>query len=193
MPTLDVWFDYSSPFAYLGVSQAEALARRQNAELRWRPILLGGLFRDLGQVDVPLFAMGADKQAYVLKDLERWAWWWGLPFRYSPHFPLRTVLPLRVTLAHPQPGDFIRRVFRAAWAEEQDISRPEVLLDCGATPELLEQAAGQKESLRQNNEAAKAAGIFGVPTFVVNDRHLFWGQDRISLVEATLAGMRPPG
>lgn len=189
---LEFWFDFSSPFAYLGAMQVEALAQRTGTTLIWRPLLLGGLFRDIGQVDVPLNAMGAARQAYTLQELERWAWWWGVPFRFTPHFPLRTVLALRCALALPEPGPFIRRTFLAAWAEGEDISKPEVLLQCGASEQLIADAAHQRDALRAATTEAIERGVFGVPTFDVDRRWRFWGQDRISLLEKCLEGLEPP-
>ena len=201
--SLEFWFDFSSPYAYLAATQVGALAARAGAAVRWRPLLLGALFREIGQADVPLFAMNPARQAHQGIELSRAAWWWGVPFRFNPHFPLRTVLPLRCALAHPDPGALIGRIFRAAWAEEQDISQPEVLLACGATLELLEAAAGQKDALFAANAEAKARGVFGVPTFFVHEAAggadgagrswMFWGQDRLGAVEDCLRGMNPPG
>ena len=202
--SLEFWFDFSSPYAYFAATQVGALAARTGATVLWRPLLLGALFREIGQADVPLFAMNPARQAYQGIELSRAAWWWGVPFRFNPHFPLRTVLPLRCALAHPDPGALIERIFRAAWTEEQDISQPQVLLACGATPELLEAAAGQREALFAANAEAQARGVFGVPTFFVHEpatdeadtpqrSWMFWGQDRLSAVEDCLRGMNPPG
>lgn len=189
---LDFFFDFSSPFAYLASTQVDALAARCGAQLRWRPMLLGAVFRAVGQVDVPIAAMSPAKQRYLAKDLDRWAAWWGVPFRWTSHFPLRTVLPLRAFLAHPAPLPFAHRVFRAAWAEDRDIADPAVLRDCGADEAVLAAAPAQKEALVASTQAALEAGVFGAPAFVVDERWLFWGQDRLDQVEKALRGWTPP-
>ena len=131
-------FDFASPFAYLAATQVDALAARTGATLVWRPILLGGLFRELGGADVPLFTMPPPKRALIEADLARWAAWWGVPLRWPTTFPLRTVLPLRATLAHPDPVPFARRVFHAAWGEGRDVGDPAVLRDWEfASPALV--------------------------------------------------------
>jgi 2-hydroxychromene-2-carboxylate isomerase len=188
-------FDFASPFAYLAATQVEGLAARTGATLVWRPILLGGLFRDLGGADVPLFTMPPPKRALIEADLARWAAWWGVPLRWPTTFPLRTVLPLRVTLAHPDPVPFARRVFHAAWGEGRDVGDPAVLRDCGADDALLARAPAMREALRVYTEAAKAEGVFGVPTFQVTTpagSWTLWGQDRLPMVESILRGWVPP-
>jgi 2-hydroxychromene-2-carboxylate isomerase len=185
-------YDFASPFAYLAATQVEALAARTGSELRWRPVLLGGLFRDLGGVDVPLFTMPPAKRALIEADLERWAAWWGVPLRWPDAFPLRSVLALRVTLAHPDPLPFVRRVFHAAWGEGRDIGDPAVLRACGADDALLEAAPTQRERLRHLTDEARGDGVFGVPTFQIEGCGTFWGQDRLPMVEAVLRGWEPP-
>src|SRR5205814_2313275 len=71
---LDVYFDVASPFAYLGLTQLA----RYHARPRLHPILLGALFRDIGQVDVPLYAMPDAKQRYITQEMTRWARWWNV-------------------------------------------------------------------------------------------------------------------
>lgn len=190
--TLDFWFDYASPFAYLAAMRVDALAARTGAELRWRPMLLGAVFRAVGQADVPLFVMNPAKQAWNLRDLQEWATYLDIPFRFNPHFPLRTVLPLRVTLGHPQRAAFARRVFEACWGEGLDVARPEVLVDLGADPALVAGAEAWKPALYAETQAALDAGVFGTPTFLVDGRWLFWGQDRMDQVERCLRGWVPP-
>ncbi|MBI5514584.1 MAG: 2-hydroxychromene-2-carboxylate isomerase [Deltaproteobacteria bacterium] len=189
---LELYWDFSSPFAYLASAQAEALAARTGAALVHRPMLLGGLFKALGQDDVPLLSFGEARQRYYHRDLERLAAWWGVPFRFPSRFPLRTVLPLRVYLALPEArrGAFRHGVFRAAWAEDRDVSDPAVLTELlgdGAAEVLLRASTDEvKSALRSATDRALAEGVFGAPTWVVDGTELFWGQDRIPLVESAL-------
>lgn len=192
--TVDFWFDYSSPFAFLAATQIRGLAERTGAAVRLRPFLLGALFKALGQADVPLFAFSDAKRRWYLRDLMLWAERWGQPFQFSPHFPLRTVLALRCTLAAQDPQGFAARVFRAAWIEGRDIADPAVLRDLGGDPDVAE---GQRAALFENNQEALATGVFGTPTFIVRRPGIapqrFWGQDRISQVEDVLRGWVAPG
>ncbi|MCU0658370.1 MAG: 2-hydroxychromene-2-carboxylate isomerase [Polyangiaceae bacterium] len=190
--TLDIYWDFSSPFAYLGSTQAEALAARTGATLRWRPMLLGGLFRAIGQVDTPISTFSPAKQRHVMKDLDRWAAHWGVPFQFPTRFPMNTVKALRVYLALPEERRqaFREGVFRAYWAEDRDISDDGELRSLiGEGADLYLARTGEaaiKEQLKAATEQAVAAGVFGAPTWVVDERELFWGQDRIPLVERAL-------
>lgn len=192
--TLDVYWDFSSPFAYLGCSQIGALAARTGASVRWHPVLLGGLFRAIGTPDVPLATFSEAKQRHVARDLERWAARWGVPYRFPSRFPTRSLDALRVYFALPEDRRDAYRdaVFRAYWAEDRDIADPAVLADCVGDPALASAALERtksddvKRALRESTEAAVARGVFGVPTFVVDEKDLYWGQDRLSLVEEAL-------
>lgn len=190
--TLDFWFDFSSPYAYLASTQIDALAARTGATLRWRPMLLGAVFRQVGQVDAPMLAANEAKQRHYLLDMTRWADWYGAPFRFPSTFPIRSVLPLRAFLAHPDPVPFAHAVFRAAWGEDRDVTDPAVLRDCGATDEVLAAAPDQKQALIDATAEAVAAGVFGAPTCIVDGKWLFWGQDRLDMVEKCLRGWQPP-
>jgi 2-hydroxychromene-2-carboxylate isomerase len=192
--TLDVYFDFSSPFAYLGCSQVAAIAARTQARVTWHPMVLGGLFKSIGTADVPLFTFPEAKQRHVGKDLDRWARHWGLPYAFPTRFPMRTVDALRVFLALPEERRDAYRdaVFRAYWAEDRDISKPEVLAACIGDADIaraaLEAAKSDavKTALRTETEGAAARGVFGAPTFIVAGKDLYWGQDRLGLVEEAL-------
>jgi 2-hydroxychromene-2-carboxylate isomerase len=198
---IDFWFDLSSPYAYLGSTQIEALAAASGARLTWRPFLLGALFRDLGTADVPLLAAPEPKRQYLSRDMLRWARWWGVPFRFPTRFPLRTVTALRLLLlAGDQRAALASRLFTAAWVEDRDIADDAILAglcaEAGVDPALVpatrEPAA--RDALFAATAAARAAGVFGAPTCIVHDPSgplLFWGQDRLDLVFRAAAGWRP--
>lgn len=192
--TVEAFWDYSSPFAYLGMSQIDDVARRAGATVVSRPMLLGGLFKALGQVNIPMASWSAERQAYVMTDMRRWATYWGVPFAFPTRFPMNTVKALRATLAAPEGLREALRgaIFRAYWADDRDISDDAVLADLlrqvGAEPaEILAktQEPAIKAELLQATELAVSRGVFGAPTFVV-DGELFWGQDRLALVDERL-------
>lgn len=191
--TLEIYWDFSSPYAYLGAVQAEALARSTGATLVWRPMLLGGVFKAIGQVDVPLSTYPPPKQRHTGLDLERQAAYLGVPFRFPSRFPMNSVKALRAWLALPEPrrADFCARTFRAYWGEDRDIADDAVLaaligddadavLERSRSPEV-------KAALHEATRRAVDAGVFGAPTWVVDSRELFWGQDRVPLVARALS------
>ncbi|MEO7731774.1 MAG: DsbA family protein [Kofleriaceae bacterium] len=199
--TLDVYFDIASPFAYLGLTQLPALAA--GVRTRLVPILLGALFRDIGQANVPWFAMPPPKQRYFGLEMERWASWWGVPFALPRKFPQRTIAAQRLCIVAAAEGfgpgvRLAAALGRAMWAEQRDLEDPEALRAIlkaeGLPAAWLErtQDPAVKAELAANTSAAVAAGVFGVPTYVVDGTHLFFGQDRIDLVGKALAGWTPP-
>ncbi len=186
-----VWHDFSSPFSYLAATGIEALAARFGATVTWRPILLGGLFREIGTPDVPLLTYSAPRRRWSLGDLDAWAEARGVPFRFPETFPLRTVLALRVAILEPRST---LPIYRAAWADGRDIGSPEVLrgvlAEAGLDPGLVDRAPTAKDALRRNTDAARQAGVIGVPTFGVGEYEV-WGQDRFDHLARILAGWRP--
>ena len=194
--TADFYFDVSSPFAYLALTQAHAFGD----SVRLVPILLGALFRDIGQANVPLFAMPLSKTRYMNTEMTRWARWWGVPFTQPTKFPQRTVTAQRLALIAGEHGKALPMALalaRAMWSEQRDLEDDATLRAIlereGFPVEWLAdtQQPRIKQALIDNTARAKAANVFGVPTFVVDTRHLFWGQDRLDLVGKALAGWKP--
>jgi 2-hydroxychromene-2-carboxylate isomerase len=202
-PSLDFYFDTSSPYSYLGLTQ---LARVSHGHpLRLRPILLGGLFRAIGTADVPLFSFPEAKRKYLLRELAIWAAWWDVPFRFPRKFPQRTTTAQRlVLLLADQPAlqhALALALARAMWAEDRDLEDEQVLREvlhaCHAPESLLaaSQSPQAKSALIAATAAAADAGVFGVPTCIVQDHdgpRRFWGQDRLVFVERALAGWSSP-
>lgn len=198
---LTFFFDFSSPFAYLGATQVEDVAARTGAVVRYRPFLLGGLFRDIGTPNVPLFEATEPKRQNYLADMARWADHWGVPLRFPTRFPMNTIKPLRMIIALPE--DERRRlvvpIFSAYWASDRDIADDATLRDVADAAgfngaELLEKTKEEavKGALKQAGDEARSLGICGAPSFLVNGL-LFWGQDRLLFVEKALNGWVPKG
>ncbi len=153
-PRLEFFFDFASPFAYLAATQIGALSRRTGAELVLRPLLLGGLFRDIGQVDVPIAGMSEAKRQYTIRDLQRWARWWGVALAWPAAFPLRTVLPLRVFMLDPTPERMVR-IFASAWGRGEDVGDAAVLSALGVSDVELATAASQRDALVEATHYAR--------------------------------------
>ncbi len=201
MSHVTFYYDFSSPYAYLGATQIERVARGRGAEVRWRPMLLGAVFKAIGTPTVPLLAQPQAKQRYLSRDLGDWADYWSVPFSWPSRFPMRTVLPLRLALAagdaHIAP--LSHALFRAYWVEDRDIAdlatvtaiAKSVGLDDATIKRASDPDPAIKQALIDSTNEAVAAGVCGAPSFVVRG-HLFWGQDRLDLVDRTLAGWEPP-
>jgi 2-hydroxychromene-2-carboxylate isomerase len=190
--TLEVYWDFSSPFAYLGYMQAGALAERTGATLVHRPFLLGALFKDVGQPMVPLSTWPEPKQRYYFEDMVRSAAALGVPFKFPSRFPMNSLKALRTYLALPEPrrDAFARATFKAYWADDRDIADDSVLAELSGqdVAEVAKgtQASEVKAALVAGTRRAVEAGVFGAPAWVVDEKDLFWGQDRVVLVERAL-------
>lgn len=189
----DLWFDYSSPFAYLAACRAAALF---GDALRLRPMLLGAVFKMVGTPNVPFFAMNEAKRSWVTADIGRQAAAAGVPLRWPSGFPLRTVLPLRMTLlaleaAPDRAAAFVASVFGALWQEDgnpEDVDLMATLAEAagfdGQALVVEASSARAKALLRTETSEAVAAGVFGAPGIVVHGTSgpaLFWGNDRLEL------------
>jgi len=188
---IDFVYDVVCPYAYLASTRVEAAAAAYGATVRWRPILLGGLFREIGAPDDPNTVMPEAKATLVRRDIERWADLLGVPLDRPTDHPRRTVGAMRLcTLASDAQRPAVSRaLFSAYWVQGRDVSDPRVLASIasqhGLSAEAID-APGTKAALREATAQAAAQGAFGVPTFRVGDR-LWWGQDRLDLALSTLA------
>lgn len=195
MREIEFWFEFGSNYSYLSVMRVEAAAAQCDVTVRWKPFLLGPIFRSLGWSTSP-FVLQKAKGDYVWTDMARQCRKHGLPWQRPTEFPRSSLLPARVALIgadQPWMGAYCRRIMSLNFAEDRAIDDPqrvaEVLNQLHLpAPMILDQAQSDanKLKLRQQTEAAQAKGIFGAPTFFVGDE-MFWGDDRLddALVSAS--------
>ena len=203
-PALEVFFDVTSPWTWLAVHNLVPLAQRLGIEPVWRPILVGGLFNT---VNPAVYAARANpvpvKERYYAKDLQDWARLAGLTIRFpSPDHPVNAVLVMRCCLAMEARGKlvpFAFAAFDALWAQWRDLTDPAVLGEligaAGEDPATVLAAAASpeiKDRLRANTDELIARGGFGSPTLFVHGGDMYFGNDRLPLVEAALLRGNPP-
>jgi 2-hydroxychromene-2-carboxylate isomerase len=184
---LEFWFEFASTYSYLAASRIEQLATAAGVRMRWRPFLLGPIFASQGWGDSP-FNLYPLKGRYMWRDLERMCEKYEIPFHRPRKFPRSGLLAARVAIMaseEPWCPRFVRAVFRANFAEDREISRPETIAEILATlgqppREVLQRAEApeNKQRLREQNQWAVVHGIFGAPTMIVG-KELFWGDDRL--------------
>ena len=198
-PTIDFWFDFSCPFAYLGSRRVEAMASRVGANLTWQPMLLGGVFRARRVAQNLAGSVSAQKARHNADDMRRLAALWDLPLNIPGNHPQRTVEALRALLVVGEPFAPLAHAFYSAyWIDGVDLTTADgvasVLTEAGHdAAAVLEEASTPaiKDELRARTERAIAAGVFGAPAMVV-DGVLYWGADRLEEIEAVLGGVVKP-
>jgi len=191
---LEYFFDFGSPTSYLAWTQLPGIVAETGAELVWRPMLLGGVFKATGNaspVSVPA------KGRWMGADIARWARRYGVPFRFNPHFPINTLTLMRgaAGLQLRAPEQFARYcevVSKALWEEARNLGDPAILAAtlaaAGFDVEAFTELVGDPEvkaRLVATTEEAVARGVFGAPTFFVGEA-MFFGQDRLDFVREAL-------
>jgi 2-hydroxychromene-2-carboxylate isomerase len=187
-PTIDFWFDLGSTYSYPAALRIGPLAQAAGVSVRFRPFLLGPLFKAQGWTTSP-FNLYPAKGRHMWRDLERVCAELGLPFKRPDPFPQNSLLAARVALVGFEQGwgdDFCRAVFRAEFGEgrriEDAATISDVLMDLNVAPAPTLAAAQSdaiKARLRRETEEAQRRGLFGAPSFVCADGELFWGNDRL--------------
>jgi 2-hydroxychromene-2-carboxylate isomerase len=198
-PTVDFFYEFASTYSYIAAMRIAPLATEAGIAMRWRPFLLGPIFKAQGW-DTSPFNLYPAKGRYMVRDCERLAAALGLTFRLPQPFPQNSLLAARVALVGLGEGwgeAFSRAAYHAQFAAGRQISDPAVIGDLvarlghDASAALSRaQADDIKASLRAATEEAQRLGVFGAPSFIV-DGELYWGNDRLE--QALAAANRAQG
>eukprot|EP01065_Artemidia_motanka_P018439 TRINITY_DN21757_c0_g1_i1.p1 TRINITY_DN21757_c0_g1~~TRINITY_DN21757_c0_g1_i1.p1 ORF type:complete len:328 (+),score=98.54 TRINITY_DN21757_c0_g1_i1:80-1063(+) len=210
---VELFFDYSSPWTFLAFSQLQALCAKYDAELVWRPMLVGALFNTVNPSVYQMRKQMTDKSLlrklrYSNQDMQMWADGYGIKIR-GPYggtkdklavFPVNSAKSLRGAFLAMEKGVMSRYswlVFRSYWSDGEDISDEAVLrriaADAGLAPDefmTYVASAGAKAALRANVDDCTKRGAFGSPTVYIGDR-MFFGNDRLPLIEMALKAACP--
>jgi 2-hydroxychromene-2-carboxylate isomerase len=195
--TVDFYFDYLSPFAYLASLEIEAICAAHQAAVTCRPVLFPALLDHWGQrgpAEIP------PKAVHALKDCARYARSRSIAFRSPKFHPFNPLLALRSTCAASGDAEAFRimhALYALGWARGGDLADPSEIHDAltgagiDARP-IMERAQSPeiKTKLREQTAAAVARGVFGIPTMFAGDE-LFWGRDQLSNLGSYLAGRDP--
>ena len=193
---IEFYFDCSSPWTYLAFNEILSLSERNNLEIKWKPVLVGGVFNKVNQ-DVYEFRKKPNllKLKYSNEDLNLWSKVREINISFPKVFPVNSVKAMRGCLFAKKENkleEFANNVFKAYWSRGIDISQEDLLLDIAIDSNLDSKdfkkfidSREAKESLKNNTEELIKRGGFGSPTFFYND-HMFFGNDRLSLFEESL-------
>jgi len=191
---VEFFFDFGSPTTYLAYTQLPRIAAECDAQVLWRPMLLGGVFKATGNaspVAVPA------KARWMLADMTRWARRHGVAFAFNPHFPVNTLTLMRGAVGYQmrQPdafGRYVDAMFRAMWVRPVNLGDAALLaatlgeagFDAAAFTQMIADPE-VKTKLVANTDEAVARGAFGAPTCFVGGE-MFFGQDRLDFVREAL-------
>ena len=185
MASVDFFYDIGSPYSYLAATQIHGLSQRSGTPIHWRPFLLGGVFKAVGNkapATVPARAR------YMLHDLTRWAASYQIDIRFPSRFPMNTLLAMRALTAMPEQDrrEASLALFTAYWVDDQDLTQPEAVASIiWADPVAAATDPAVKTALRATTDEAVARGAFGAPTLFVGDQ-MFFGNDRLHFAEAAM-------
>lgn len=199
--TIDYYFSMVSPWAFIGHDVFHEIVERHGAKVNYLPV---ALFEVFDRTDTPrLAARHQTRRDLRMMELQRWREKRGLDFVLQPeHWPFDFApadkMVIAMVGAGHNPAPFMKTTFRAIWADQQDLAKTsrlvEIADECGLDGEsLLEVSQSEATATRyaDNTDAAVGAGVFGSPSYLLNGE-LFWGQDRLELLDDALASGRPP-
>ena len=191
-------FDFGSPNAYFAHRVIPDIEKRTGAKFAYIPVLLGGIFK-LTNNKAPMVAFAGirNKMDYEMLETRRFIARHGLTqFQFNPHFPVNTLMLMRMAVAADMDGvlaPYTEAAFQHMWEAPKKMDDPAIIRDALAESGLdadrliaRAQEPDVKTKLMENTEAAVARGAFGIPTFFV-ENEIYFGKDRLRDVEDAIA------
>jgi 2-hydroxychromene-2-carboxylate isomerase len=192
--TFDFYFDFASPYGYFAATKIDGIAERHGRKVRWRPILLGAVFKVSGMKPVMEQPLRGE---YLAHDVPRFARLLGVPLTTPAKAPLNALVASRAYwwLEDVDPAkarDLAKAIYHAHWGEGRDMTTAEQVAEVAeplgvAVSDLLAgvQNPVVKDRLRAETDEAIRQGVFGAP-FIIVDGEAFWGADRLDQVDRWL-------
>ena len=189
---VDFYFDYGSPATYLAWTQIDKIINDGNAKLNMIPMLLGGVFKETGNSS-PAFIPAKSK--WMGKDLKKHAEIYGVEYNSNSFFPINTLNLMRGAIAAKKMNIFEKyseAIFTGIWVKDVNLGDINILQDYLNKNGIdsiqlfdLVQSDKIKSELIENTKQAVEKGVFGAPTFIVNNELIF-GQDRLEFLKMAL-------
>ena len=182
--SLDFYFDFISPYSFLAYKRIKSFEKKNNLQISFKPILLGGLHK-LGEITPPAF--NERKMKNMKNDCDLVAKKNQIEFKWNEKFPINSLNLMRGYLVVDEniKQKFFETCFDAYWKNNIDISNKEkvdeILDICKIDKNIFFEKINNleiKEKLKKLTSSAFEKDVFGAPTFIVNDK-IFWGQDRL--------------
>ena len=195
MKQVEFYFDLGSPYSYLGFYQIQKIAKQNQAQVIWKPVLLGGIFKATGNSS-PMVVPA--KASYSMIDMGRWSKLWNIPIQMNPYFPINTLNLMRVITAVQlyQAEKFLtvlNALFDAMFGHPRNLNDINELISLfqslGFSTEQVQTWLSDeqvKAQLKNITEEAIGRGVFGAPTWFIGNE-MFWGVDHLHFVEMELA------
>lgn len=189
MAQIDFYYDFGSPNVYFVEAVLPAIAARHGAEIVYKPMLLGGVFKATNnQPPMMAFSGVSHKLDYMRAEIARFIKRHSVAFQFNPHFPVMTVAVMRgavACLGQDYERLYFETVMNAIWRDGEKMDEPEVIgrvLGAAGLPvaEIMAaaQSSGVKDQLRELTDAAVARKVFGAPTMFVGGE-MFFGKDSL--------------
>jgi len=186
--SFEFYFDFGSPYTFLAHKEIRKIEKENSIKIKYMPILLDSLLKSVGvkaNADIPI------KAKYMIKDCKLWAEKKNVVFKFNNYFPIVTLNLMRCVLVAEKQGfaqNFINKIFDAIWEDglnlNDNIIVEKLLKNIGINAKklLMESVDNKiKDELKKRTDEAYKKGIFGSPSFIVNNK-IFWGQDRLEFV-----------
>ena len=198
MKKIEFYLDCSSPWTYLSFRGILDLRNRKNFEIIWKPILVGGIFNSTNpSVYESRKNPIKEKLEYSRKDMSDWAELRKIKFNWPKIFPINSVKSMRGTFffidKQIKIEDYLEAVFKAYWTDGKDISNEgclsSIVASLSESPEdfleFIEKPETKSRLIDSTQELMDRNG-FGSPTFFLDGTDMFFGNDRIQLIENRL-------